>query len=123
MISITYDESTASVLLEPHGSITIHDILSARRVIDGHLMQEDEVLSLIIYSESFPGWYSFEAFLEHMKFVKDHHQHIRAVAIVSDSVFTNIAKTLAQHFIKADIKQFAFSELNKAKSWISEKEP
>jgi hypothetical protein len=40
------------------------------------------------------------------------------VAIVTDSVLGGVAEKIVTHFVSAEIKHFAFDELNKAQSWI-----
>jgi hypothetical protein len=40
---------------------------------------------LLIEAPSFPGWGSFGALINHMKFVYDHHRKIDRVAAVTDN--------------------------------------
>ena len=54
----------------------------------------------------------------HFRFVKDHHKHIKKIAIVTDSALGNVAERLASHFVSADIKHFAASELEAARQWV-----
>jgi hypothetical protein len=56
-----------------------------------------------------------------MRFVKDHHKHIRKIALVTDSSLGNIAEHLISHFVSAEIKQFPASAVESAKEWILQK--
>ena len=73
---------------------------------------------LIIHSESFPGWDSFQAMHSHLTFVKEHHKIIPRIAFVTDSIISNLAETIGSHFVSADIKSFDYGELDKARAWI-----
>jgi len=53
-----------------------------------------------------------------MRFVKDHHRHIKKIALVTDSPIGNLGEHLVSHFVSAKIKQFPATELAAAKDWI-----
>ena len=73
---------------------------------------------LLIEARAFLGWDSFGALLEHFKFVYHHHRNIDRVAAVTDSAFSKIAPTIAQHFAHPDIRVFASGERVKALEWL-----
>jgi hypothetical protein len=54
----------------------------------------------------------------HFRFVRDHHRHIRKVAVVTDSSIGSVAENLASHFVSAEIKHFSAGEAEAAKQWI-----
>ena len=60
---------------------------------------------------------------QHFKFVKEHHKKVRHVALVTDSVLGDFGEKVADHFVSAEIKHFAFDELTNAQSWILSTEP
>ena len=78
---------------------------------------------LIISTKIFPGWESFGSLIKHFKFVKEHHKKVRLVALVTDSVLGEFGEKVADHFVSAEIKHFAFDELTNAQSWILSVEP
>ena len=56
-------------------------------------------------------WDSFGHFIDHLKFVHDHHRKIDRVAAVTDAAFLKIAAlTIAQHFAHPEIRVFASGE-------------
>lgn len=118
MLSVTFDESRSIITLEPNGPLTIEDFQNARRIIDEHLSLKGKLRGIIIQTKIFPGWTSFQAFLGHLKFVKDHHQWVKHVALVTNSPLAQLAEPLAKHFINAKIRQFSFVEEDHARGWI-----
>ncbi|MFZ4702667.1 MAG: STAS/SEC14 domain-containing protein [Candidatus Methylumidiphilus sp.] len=59
---------------------------------------------------SFPGWSDFAALLSHLKFVKNHQQHIAKVAAVTDSGFLSIMPSIASHFVHAQVRHFDYGD-------------
>ena len=53
-----------------------------------------------------------------LKFVRDHHRKVARVAFATDSPVGPIAEKMAPHFVNAEVKQYAFSEYEIAKSWV-----
>jgi len=53
-----------------------------------------------------------------MKFVKDHHQKIKRVAIVTDSKLGSIIPSIAKHFVSAEIKHFEYEDITPSIAWI-----
>jgi len=41
------------------------------------------------------------------------------IAFVTDSPIGNIAEKLGSHFIEAEVKDFAFNDLEQARNWVS----
>lgn len=118
MLSVTFDESRSIITLEPDNPLTIEDFQSARRIIDEHLSLKGRLNGVIIQAEDFPGWTSFEAFLGHLKFIKDHHQWIKHVALVTNSPVAQLVEPLTKHFINAKIRRFSFDKEEHARGWI-----
>lgn len=118
MLSIDLDRKTGIAILSPDSALSENDFISAAQVIDPYIEEIGRLNGLIINTKSFPGWKSFAALLKHLTFVKEHHKQISHVALVTDSTLANLAEKIANHFISAEIKQFKFSRLEEAKTWI-----
>jgi hypothetical protein len=73
-----------------------------------------------VEAPAFPGWDRFGALIAHLRFVRDHHQFIRRIAVVTDSAFGDLAEHLAAHFVSAEIRHFPASEIEKARLWITD---
>lgn len=118
MLSTKIDETNGIAILEPDGPLSKNDFQSAGTIIDSFIEKAGRLNGLIIHTKSFPGWDSFAALFSHLTFVKNHHKKVSYVALVTDSVFSNLAETVGSHFVNAKIKSFPFQEIKKAKSWI-----
>jgi hypothetical protein len=54
----------------------------------------------------------------HLRFVRDHHKHIKKVGLVTDSALGKVAERLASHFVSAEIRHFPAARLEAAKQWV-----
>ncbi len=119
MLNVKLDEENGIAILEPDGALTKSDFESAAKVIDPAIKQAGKLNGIIIHVQSFPGWASFAALITHFRFIKEHHRKVAHVAFVTDSPIGNIAEKIGGHFIEAEVKEFAFNELEQARNWIS----
>lgn len=120
MISFVILREEGIVVIEPSGALEQADFARLTREIDSYINDKGQMNGLIIHTKAFPGWESFEAFTHHMKFVKDHHQKVKRVAVVTDSKFMSLAPNIAYHFVSAEIKHFDYTGMDEAKEWILE---
>lgn len=118
MLTITLDEPHRLAILEPAGPLSKADFESAVAIIDPYLEKAGRLDGLIIHTRSFPGWDSFAALCSHLRFVKNHHQKVSRLAVVTDSPLGTFAETVGSHFVSAEIKVFPFREMEAAKTWI-----
>ena len=123
MLKVELDEANGIATLIPNGALSENDLESAARVIDPFIEKQGNLRGLIIKTKTFPGWESFGSLIKHFKFVKEHHNKVSHVALVTDSVLGDFAEKIADHFVSAEIKHFAFDDLNNAQSWILNAEP
>lgn len=118
MMNIEIDEKNGIAIFCPDEKLSEADFKSAANVIDPYIEQNEKLNGLIISTEHFPGWESFKSLLSHLSFVKNHHQKIKYIALVTNSPLGSMAEHIASHFVSAQIMAFKYSELNLAKSWI-----
>ena len=123
MLNVELDKVTGIATLRPDGALSENDFESASIVIDPYIEKSGKLKGLIISTKTFPGWGSFGSLIKHFKFVKEHHKKVSHVALVTDSVLGDFAEKIAEHFVSAEIKHFAFDELSNAQSWILNAEP
>ena len=123
MLNVELDKVTGIATLRPDGALSENDFESASIVIDPYIEKSGKLKGLIISTKTFPGWGSFGSLIKHFKFVKEHHKKVSHVALVTDSVLGDFAEKIAEHFVSAEIKHFAFDELSNAQSWILDAEP
>ena len=106
------------LVVQPESALSAEDFREISRLIDPYIREKGKLTGLLIEAASFPGWDSFGALIEHLKFVYDHHRNIDRVAAVTDAAFLKIAPTIAQHFAHPEIKVFAGGERVKALEWL-----
>jgi hypothetical protein len=120
MLYVEIDEENCLAILEPTGSLTKSDFVSAAEIIAPYLQMPRSLKGIIIHVKSFPGWNSFTALCAHLEFIRDHHKKIPRVAFSTDSVAGSCAKAVSRHFVSAEVKVFSFDELKSAKEWIKD---
>ena len=118
MLNVELDEVNGIATLIPNGALSEKDFKYAASIIDPYIEEYGNLKGLIIYTKTFPGWESFGSLIKHFQFVKEHHKKVSHVALVTDSVLGDFGEKIADHFISAEIKHFAFGELNNAQNWI-----
>ena len=120
MLKAILDKENATLLLEPQGALTQEDFENVAKSVDPYIEEVGTLRGVIIYAETFPGWDSFGALVSHIKFVRNHHEKIAKVALVTDFTGANLAKNIAQHFVHAQMKHFPFAKIDEAKTWIAQ---
>ncbi len=123
MLNVELDKATGIATLRPEGALSENDFESAASIIDPYIEKSGKLKGIIISTKTFPGWKSFGSLIRHFKFVKEHHNKVSHVALITDSALGDFAEKIAEHFISAEIKHFAFDELSNAQSWILNTEP
>jgi hypothetical protein len=118
MLKVTLHKEDGIVVLEPDGALTEKDFESAAAVIDPFIESAGKLKGVMIHTKEFPGWDSFAALLGHLKFVREHHEKVSRVAMVTDSSLANVAPIISGHFVQAEVKHFAFNELKQARLWV-----
>jgi hypothetical protein len=107
------------LIVSPQGPLEKVDFEMLAQVVDPFIASKGKLNGLMIYTESFPGWSDFAALVTHLKFVKNHHQHITKVAAVTDSGFLSILPRIAEHFVSAQVRHFDYSDKQYALTWLS----
>jgi len=118
LLEFELDRDTGILIVHPRDPLEASDFQAIARVVDPYIAENGTLKGLLVEAPSFPGWDSFAAFLEHMKFVRDHHRRIERVAAVTDSEFLKIAPRIARHFADPEIRVFGSSERAHALAWL-----
>jgi hypothetical protein len=117
---IEYDLDTEHSILhaEPKSPIEQDDFVKIAKVVDPYIEATGGLAGVIIEAPAFPGWESFGAMVNHFRFVRDHHKHVKRIAVVTDSHMGDFAEHLTSHFVSADIKHFPAGQTEAARQWI-----
>jgi len=71
----------------------------------------------VIHARAFPGWENLGALMHHVRFIRDHHRKIRRIALAADSKMANVAPSIGEHFVSAEVKAFGYDDLDAAIAW------
>jgi len=118
MIEHELDRSNAILHVQPKSSLAPSDFEGLAKVVDPFIEEHGDLAGLIVETTGFPGWSSFEGMITHLRFVRDHHRHIRKVALVTDSSVGNLAEHVVSHFVSAEMKVFPAGQVEEARQWI-----
>ncbi|TVS87180.1 STAS/SEC14 domain-containing protein [Mycobacterium helveticum] len=118
---IDYDLDTEHSILEvrPKSALDKADFVELAKAVDPQIEAHGDLAGLIISASSFPGWDSFGSMVTHFRFVRDHHRHVKKVAVVTDSHLGDVAEHLAAHFVSAEIRHFPAAGMEQARQWIA----
>jgi hypothetical protein len=118
MISYEILVEQGIVIIMPAGPLEHKDFEYLTKEVDEHIERVGDLNGLIIHAKSFPGWENLEAFIDHIRFIKDHHRKIKRVAAVIDGTLTTIMPKLVNHFVSAEVKHFDYNEMDAARNWV-----
>ncbi len=118
MLEHTLDTVHSVLYVRPKSPLEQKDFVLLAKRVDPYIEEIGGLAGLIIESPVFPGWKSLGAMVEHFRFVRDHHKHIKKIGLVTDSALGNVAEHLASHFVAAEIRNFPSGELEAAKQWV-----
>ena len=79
MISFELLSDKGILVVRPHGALEVGDFHALAQTVDPYIADKGPLSGLMIDAPSFPGWESFAALIEHLKFVRrDHHARFAA---------------------------------------------
>ena len=119
MIEHSLDKANSILYVRPKSALEQSDFSELAKTVDPYIRETGALSGLIIEATAFPGWDNFGAMVAHFRFARDHHKHIKRIAVVTDSTMGNVAEHLASHFVSAEIRQFPSGELEAAKRWVT----
>ena len=109
------------LVLRPDGPLEASDFAIVQSLVDAYLAKNGTLRGVLIHADQgLPGWKDFAALVAHLKFVKSHHRQIEKVAIVADGGVAAIVPSIADHFIRAQVKHFALAHEDAARDWLAE---
>jgi hypothetical protein len=118
MIEHDLDTAHSILVVRPQSALGKDDFAELAKAVDPQIEGTGDLAGLIINAPTFPGWDSFGAMVTHLRFVRDHHKHIKKVAVVTDSHIGDLAEHLASHFVSAQIRHFPGGQTEQARQWI-----
>jgi len=117
MIKITLEHNYC--IIEPQSPLTKDDFTVIASQIDPIIESEGQLAGLIIKTREFPGWEGLSDVIEHFRFVKNHHQVIKKIALVTDAKIGELVPSIVGHFVKAEVKHFDYDDYDSAVGWVA----
>ncbi len=119
MIEYNLDTAHSTLLVHPTSALEKHDFSELATAVDAQIDATGGLDGIIIDAPEFPGWDSFGSMVTHFRFVRDHHERVKKVAIVTNSHIGDVAERLASHFVAAKVRHFPGEQLEQARLWIN----
>ncbi len=118
MIKHEFMADEGILVLEPGEPLETGDFDTISGIVDPYIRTNGRLNGLVIRAGSFPGWQDFSSMLAHIRFVKDHHALINKVAMVADEGVLAVLPSIADRFVKAEVRHFEQDDLDDALEWI-----
>lgn len=113
------DEERGLLSVEVSGPLESKNFDDIAQTVDPWIKKHGDLHGLVIHAKKFPGWENMGSFINHMKFVKNHHQNVHRVALATDGPLPTILPKVAQHFVRAEIRGFKYDEFDDARLWAA----
>ena len=122
MIRHDLDEAAGRLIVQPEAPLTREDFQQLAQAVDPYLERAGGLRGLLIDAPRFPGWRDFAGLVSHFRFIHDHHQRIRRVALVTDEPLARFVPPLARHFVRAELRHFPGDQREAALAWLAGEE-
>lgn len=105
------------LVLEPAGPLSPEDFDGLAAVVDPWVAVHGTLRGLVVHLREFPGWESVGGFIRHVQFIRERHLTVHRVALATDGRVARLAPRIAERFVKAEFKHFAYADLPDAIVW------
>lgn len=106
------------LVVSPSDPLTEDDFRSVSQEIDPFIASHGALRGLMIDAPSFPGWAGLSSMMAHFRFVREHHDKIERVALVTDDSVLSHLPGFAGVFVAAELKHFPHAEKPAAMDWL-----
>ena len=120
MIEYNWDATHSTLLVHLKSALNKEDFAEMTKAVDTEIETTGDLAGVIIDAPEFSGWDSFGTMVTHFRFVRDHHERVQKVAIVTNSHIGDVAERLASHLVAADVRHFPGEQLEQARQWIND---
>ena len=108
------------LLVEPRGPLGTEDIEFVEQTVDSWTEHHAQPLpGMVVHCHKLPGWQNIGALSRELRFIRDHRHKVRRLAIAADGQLAELTPRFADWFVDAEIKHFAYDDLDEALFWAS----
>ena len=105
------------IVVEVKGPLRAQDFDSLGATADSWIEAHGDLNGIVIHAREFPGWENLGSLLRHLRFVRNHHQKVKRIALATDGMVASLAPRVSEHFVKAEVKSFGYGDLQTAITW------
>lgn len=110
-------EDDVLLVLRPRDELERGDFERVAAAVDSWLEEHARLAGIVVVAPEFPGWDNFSALTAHLGFVRDHHNKVGRVALVTSSRFISMLPRLAGIFVAAEVRHFDVDAEGAALDW------
>ena len=108
------------LVVEPTQRLRAEDFDALALTVDPWIEANGVLRGIVVHTAGFPGWQNLGGFLRHMRFVGDHHRKVARIAVAADGTLAEIAPSLTDPFVQAEVKHFGYHRLEEAIQWAGQ---
>ena len=108
------------IVAEVKQALRAQDFDALALTADTWIESHGSLRGLVIHAREFPGWENLGSFFRHLRFIRNHHRNVDRVALAVDGRLASLAPRLADHFVKAEMKNFPYDEIDNAIAWAGQ---
>jgi hypothetical protein len=109
------------LIVEPTRPLRAEDFDALALTVDPWIEANGTLRGIVVHTRGFPGWNNLGSFLRHLRFVGDHHRKVARVALAADGALAEMAPSLSDPFVQAEVKHFGYDRLDDAVAWASQR--
>ncbi len=87
--------------------------------VDPWIESHKELQGIVIHARAFPGWENLGSLFRHLQFVRDHQKKVKRIALAADGMLAGLAPRIGEHFVHAELKSFAYDQVDAAVAWAA----
>jgi hypothetical protein len=118
-LSFELNEEQGVLILQPKGELEAADFERVGAELDPYIEKAGELKGLMIVAEHFPGWDDLSALGSHLRFVREHQDKIRRIALVTSDRLVSAMPRIASRFLSAEARSFPMADRDAALLWVS----
>ncbi len=108
------------VELEVKNDLSCADFQSLGEFITQEVSHGRAARGLIVEVNEFPEWRGIDALACHVEFIRDHHQLLPKIAVLTDDVTLKLVlEKVLVPLIKSELKIFAANGIRQAEDWLN----
>jgi len=107
------------IVVEVKGPLSRQDFDALAFTADSWIASHGSLQGIVFHAREFPGWENLGSVVRQIEFLRDHHRHLKRIALAADAKLADLAPKIAEHFVRAEVRHFDYAELDQAIAWAA----